>query len=58
MPGSDLPGTTLVDLVMLKNHAGRERTEEEFRALLSAAGFELTDVTEAGPLCILEARTH
>jgi hypothetical protein len=43
---------------MLENHAGRERTEEEFRALLSGAGFELTDVVEAGLLCILEARTR
>ena len=54
---TDFPGATLVDLVMLKNHAGRERTEDEFRALLSGAGFELTHVVPAGPLCILEART-
>jgi hypothetical protein len=54
---TDFAGTTLVDLVMLKNHAGRERTEDEFRALLAGAGFELTDVVPAGPVCILEART-
>jgi hypothetical protein len=54
---TDLPGATLVDLVMLKNHAGRERTEGEFRELLSSAGFELAHVVPAGPLCILEART-
>jgi hypothetical protein len=54
---TDLPGTALLDLAMLKNHAGRERTEDEFRALLSSAGFELTHVVPAGPVCILEART-
>ncbi len=54
---TDFPGATLVDLVMLKNHAGRERTEGEFRELLSSAGFELAHVVPAGPLCILEART-
>jgi hypothetical protein len=53
----DFPGTTLVDLVMLKNHAGRERTEDEFHALLSGAGFELIHVMPAGPVCILEAQT-
>jgi O-methyltransferase len=30
---TDLPAAALVDLEMLKNHAGRERTEDEFRAL-------------------------
>jgi hypothetical protein len=54
---TDLPAAALVDLVMLKNHAGRERTEDEFRALLSGAGFELTHVAPAGLVCILEART-
>jgi hypothetical protein len=52
-----LPAAALVDLEMLKNHAGRERTEDEFRALLSGAGFELTHVVPAGFLCILDART-
>jgi hypothetical protein len=42
---------------MLKNHAGRERTEDEFRTLLSSAGFELTHVVPAGFLCVLDART-
>jgi hypothetical protein len=54
---TDLPAAALVDLVMLKNHAGRERTEDEFRTLLSGAGFELTHVAPAGLVCILEART-
>ncbi len=55
--GTAAPDAGLLDLEMLKNHAGRERTEDEFRALLSAAGFELTQVVPAGPLSILVART-
>jgi len=42
-PGNDpFPGK-LMDLLMLVGCRGRERTEEEFRALLSAAGFRLTN---------------
>jgi O-methyltransferase domain len=55
--GTASPDAGLLDLEMLKNHAGRERTEDEFRILLSAAGFELTHVVPAGPLSILVART-
>jgi O-methyltransferase domain len=54
---TDFPAAALLDLAMLKNHAGRERTEDEFRVLLSGAGFQLTHVVPAGPVCILEART-
>lgn len=36
----------MVDLTMLLTTPGRERTEREFRDLLSAAGFSLTAVTE------------
>lgn len=48
----------MLDLQMLVvTDGGRERTEEEFRALLDAAGFELTRVVPtAGPLCAVEAR--
>jgi O-methyltransferase len=54
---TDFPAATLLDLEMLADQVGRERTEDEFRALLSGAGFELTHVVPAGPVCILEART-
>ncbi|MEJ2866924.1 methyltransferase [Actinomycetospora sp. OC33-EN08] len=39
--GSAHPITYLSDLNMMVNVGGRERTEEEFRALLAAGGFEL-----------------
>ena len=35
----------LADLNMLVRTGGQERTEEEFRVLLSAAGFDLISVT-------------
>ncbi|MFJ4655938.1 methyltransferase [Nocardia sp. NPDC088792] len=47
----------LIDLEMLVVVGGRERTEEDFRNLLSANGFELIRRVEtAGPDNILEAR--
>jgi hypothetical protein len=45
----------LLDLEMLKNHAGRERTEEEFRDLLARGGFTLQRVFPAGPVSVIEA---
>jgi hypothetical protein len=54
---TDFPAATLLDLEMLADQVGRERTEDEFRVLLSGTGFELTDVVPAGPVCVLEART-
>jgi hypothetical protein len=53
---TDFPGAALLDLTMLKNHAGRERTDDGFRSLLSGAGFELPHIVPAGPLSILEAQ--
>ena len=40
--------TMLVDLIMLAQFTGRERTEREFGALLSAAGFRLDRVIGTG----------
>jgi hypothetical protein len=45
-----------IDLLMLAITGGRERTEKEYRELLSAAGFRLEEVVPtAGPLSILIA---
>ena len=58
VPGNDpvhIPGK-MIDLVMLAVHGGHERTEEEFRALLDGAGFDLTAAvpTSAG-VSVIEA---
>ncbi|HEY7485070.1 MAG TPA: methyltransferase [Streptosporangiaceae bacterium] len=45
---TEAAGTVMSDLNMLVATGGRERTEEEFRALLAAAGFTMTSLT--GPL--------
>ncbi len=37
-----------IDLEMLVNVGGRERTDDEYRALFAAAGFRLTDVVPLG----------
>ncbi|BBX06647.1 hydroxyneurosporene-O-methyltransferase [Mycolicibacterium aichiense] len=45
-----------VDLEMLLNLGSRERTAEEYRALLANAGFRMTRVVPtASPLCVVEA---
>ena len=44
------------DLNMLVAPGGRERTTEEFAALLEASGLQLNRIVEAGALCIVEAR--
>jgi hypothetical protein len=47
----------LIDLEMLAMPGGRERTEEEFRALFARSGFELTRVVPTqSPLSVVEAR--
>jgi hypothetical protein len=43
-----LTGIVLSDINMLVNTGGRERTEDEFRALFTAAGLELTSVNGEG----------
>jgi hypothetical protein len=43
-----------IDLVMLAITGGRERTEREYRELLSSAGFALEEIVPTtGPLSIL-----
>ena len=47
----------LIDLEMMMMPGGKERTEEEFRALFAAAGFTLTRVVPtASPLSVVEGR--
>ena len=43
-PGNDPFSGKLADVAMLVWTGGQERTEAEYRALLAAAGFELTRV--------------
>lgn len=56
LPGCDAPAIAkLADLEMLLMPGGRERTEDEYRALMAAAGFRLTSVTPTHtPLSIIE----
>jgi len=45
IPPGDAPGYgKLTDLIMLVGSGGQERTEAEYRALYTAAGFELVEV--------------
>ncbi len=45
------------DIVMLIHPGGMERTEEEYRELFAAAGFELTGATPtASPVSVIEGR--
>jgi hypothetical protein len=45
-----------IDLEMLLLPGGKERTEEEYRALFAGAGFRVTRVVETkSPLCVIEA---
>jgi hypothetical protein len=55
--GSEPSFTKLLDLLMLVwTPGGRERTEAEHRALLTQAGFEVTDVIPtAAPVSVIEA---
>ena len=56
-PGEAALDAKLMDLHMLvKTQGGRERTEREYRELLSAAGFDLLEVVATGsPWSVLEA---
>ena len=49
--------TSFSDLNMLVNTGGRERTREQYTALLQAAGFRVTAVREAPPsfFCVFES---
>jgi hypothetical protein len=56
LPNED-PPAKFSDLNMLVGPGGRERTEEEFEALLSVAGFRLEGITQsaAGPVVLAAA---
>jgi O-methyltransferase domain len=46
----------LIDLEMMLMPGGRERTEEEFRALFAAAGYRMTRIVPTrSPLSVIEA---
>lgn len=56
IPAANAPGISkLLDLEMLLFLTGRERTEEEYRALMDRAGFELTRVVPTNsPYSVVE----
>lgn len=55
-PGNDPSPGKMIDIVMLLI-GGRERTEAEFRALMDAAGFDVTRiVATSSPVSVLEGR--
>ena len=58
LPGSTQPDFgKLIDLEMLFMPGGRERTEEEFRALFTRAGMTVTRIVPTqSPLSVVEAR--
>lgn len=53
---NEMPASKFSDLNMLVSPGGRERTREEFSALLAKSGFELTLVFAAGMHNVIEAR--
>lgn len=54
-PGSEPHLSKFMDLNMLVMTGGRERTEEEYRLLLKAAGFRLTRIIPTGsPMSVIE----
>ena len=53
-PGNAL-WTSLWDLQMMHGLSGRERSEEEFRALVARAGFRLTRIVPFGGIAVIEA---
>jgi len=58
LPAGDVPHFgKLLDLTMMAMLTGRERTRDEFRELLRAAGFSLERVVETpSPSSLIEAR--
>ena len=55
--GNDPSPAKDLDMAMLLYPGGMERTEEEYRGLFAAAGFELAGVTPtASPVSVLEGR--
>ncbi len=56
-PGNDPSPAKDWDIIMLVYPGGMERTEEEYRELFAAAGFELAGVTPtASPVSVIEGR--
>lgn len=55
MPPGDEPSSKLLDLQMLTLLTGRERTEDEWRALLTTGGFELRRIVDGVRASLLEA---
>ena len=54
--GNEPHFSKIIDLEMLMFPGGRERTEDEFRALLANSGFRLTRIVPTkGPMCVIEA---
>jgi hypothetical protein len=55
-PGNDPEFAKWLDIAMLVFAGGCERTEREYRDLLTAAGFELTKITPTrSPASVIEA---
>ena len=54
-PSAEHRATVLSDLNMLRGLGGSERTEHEFRELLTKSGFTMTRVVAAGPMKVIEA---
>jgi hypothetical protein len=58
-PGNTPAMGKFIDLIMLVMTGGRERTEEQFRNLLAAAGFTLTRVIPTrSPFSVVEAKRN
>lgn len=56
-PGNDPSFGKLLDLNMLVIPGGKERTEEEYRTLFKASGFNLTKIVETkAEVCVIEGR--
>lgn len=56
-PGNEPFGGKFLDLVMLLIPGGKERTADEYRALLAKTGFELTQIIPTGSeVSIIEAK--
>ena len=57
LPGNDPSFGKLLDLAMLVNPGGKERTEEEYRKLFEAGGFHLTKIVPTkGEVSVIEGR--
>lgn len=55
LPGNEPQLGKFTDLIMMVMTGGRERTEEEYRALFAASGFKLTKITQTpSPVSIIE----